>query len=438
MMTTRSNYSDIAIIGAGASGLMCTSYASFSNYGITVFEKNSSLKKLKSDIFFDNAYLGKKLLITGKGRCNLTNNCTTEEFLKNVPGNPKFLYSALRCFDTASVMKFFEDNGCPLKTERGNRVFPVSDKSRDVLEALKRSIRKDNCRFINAAVTDIENNGHCFRVTCSDNKSYRFKKVIICTGGLSYPTTGSTGDGYNFAEKLGHTIIPVRGSLVPIELKGDLHSELQGLTLKNVVLTLYDERNKKVFSELGEMLFTHFGISGPLVLSCSANMRDDPSKYRIEIDLKPALSEEVLETRVVSDFSKYINRDISNAMCDLLPQALIRPFIRVCGIPNSIKVNTLKREQRKLIINTLKHFPLDIKCLRPVTEAVITSGGVSIKEINPSTMESKKCEGLYFAGEIIDVDAYTGGFNLQIAFSTGKLAAFSAISSLNQSEVLYE
>ncbi len=428
--STRNNFGDIAVIGGGASGLMCASFASNTGASVTVFEKNSSNKKLASDNYFDNAYLGKKLLITGKGRCNLTNNCTTEDFLKNVPENPKFLYSAMRCFDTTSVMDFFEANGCHLKTERGNRVFPVSDKSRDVLEALKRSINRDNCNFINTNVTDIEKTDDLFSIRCSNNITYTFRKVIICTGGLSYPLTGSTGDGYDFAKKLGHTIIPARGSLVPIELKGNTHTELQGLSLKNVVLTLLDVKNKKVYSEMGEMLFTHFGISGPLVLSCSAHMRADASKYRIEIDLKPALNDDVLDARIVSDLNKYINRDITNAMVDLLPQAMISPVLNHTDIQLSSKANCIKKEQRKQILHFLKHFPLEIKALRPVTEAVITSGGVSTKEINPSSMESKICEGLYFAGEVIDVDAYTGGFNLQIAFATGKLAAISAASSL--------
>ncbi|MBR5308842.1 MAG: NAD(P)/FAD-dependent oxidoreductase [Clostridia bacterium] len=425
------NISDIAIIGAGASGLMAASFASECGATVTVFEKNTSEKKLEADKYFDNAYLGKKLLITGKGRCNLTNDCSNEDFLKNVPANPKFLYSALGCFDTASVMKFFEDNGCPVKVERGDRVFPVSDKSRDVLDALKRSITRENCTFINSEVTSVEKSDGVFLVKCRSGKQYGFRRVIICTGGLSYPVTGSTGDGYEFARSFGHTITPTRGSLVPIELDGSLHSEMQGLSLKNVVLTLFDKKNKKVFSELGEMLFTHFGISGPLVLSCSAHMRKDISEYRAEIDLKPALDEETLDKRLVSDFTKYQNRDIKNAMTDLLPQKMIAPFVEVCSLPSDIKPNSLKKEQRRVILNTLKHFPLELKSLRPVTEAVITSGGIPVKEINPSTMESKICEGLYFAGEIIDVDAYTGGFNLQIAFSTAKLAAVSCVQSLD-------
>lgn len=434
MTAIKNNNDDIAIIGGGASGLMCASFASAYDIHITVFEKNASNKKFASDRDFDNAYLGKKLLITGKGRCNLTNNCTNEEFLKNVPGNPKFLFSALKSFDTASVMKFFEDNGCKLKTERGNRVFPITDNSRDVLNALKHSIQTDRCSFINAEVISIDKNGDLFVIICSNGKKYKFKKVIVCTGGLSYPLTGSTGDGYKFAERFGHSIVPPRGSLVPVELKGDLHTKLQGLTLKNVSLSLFDKKNKKIYSEMGEMLFTHFGISGPLVLSCSAHIRKDISEYRIEIDLKPALSEDVLDNRLISDLQKYINRDICNSLCDLLPQKMIQPFIEKCEIPFNTKANSLTKEQRKIIVSNLKHFTLNAYALRPVEEAVITSGGISVKEINPSTMESKLCSGLYFAGEVIDVDAYTGGFNLQIAFSTGKLAATAAVESLINSE----
>lgn len=431
MKKTETEFSDIAIVGGGAAGLMCASFTSEMGVATTVFEKNASNKKLEADKYFDNAYLGKKLLITGKGRCNLTNSCSIEDFLKNVPENPKFLYSALRSFDSEAVIDFFEKNGCITKTERGNRVFPVSDKSRDVLEALKRSITKENCTFINSEISSIEKltDGN-FCLTTINEKSYTFSKVIICTGGLSYPLTGSTGDGYRFARLLGHTVTDTRGSLVPIELFGDIHSEMQGITLKNVVLSLFDKKNKKIFSDMGEMLFTHFGISGPLVLSCSAHMRESLDNYRLEIDLKPALDEVTLDKRIVSDFTNYINKDVVNAMKDLLPQKMLLPFIKVCGIPAELKVNSLKKEQRKVIVNTLKHFPLEIKALRPVEEAVITSGGIKVSEINPSSMESKICPGLYFAGEVIDVDAYTGGFNLQIAFSTGRLAGVSAAKSI--------
>lgn len=419
---------DIAIIGGGASGLMAASFASNAGMKTVVFEKNPSEKKLMMDEYFDNAYLGKKLLITGKGRCNLTNDCSVEDFLKNVPVNSKFLYSALRSFTPQNTKDFFENNGCKLKTERGNRVFPESDNSRDVLEALKNSINRDKCTFVTSTVDGITKRQDSFEVSTQKGK-YTFSKIIVCTGGLSYPVTGSTGDGYEFAKSLGHTLTDIRPSLVPIELEGDTHLKMQGLSLRNVVLNLY-ENNKKKYSEIGEMLFTHFGVSGPLVLSASAHMQNELSAYRMEIDLKPALSEEVLDARLIADFKKYVNRDIDNAMCDLLPQKMISPFIDLCQVPHDLKVNSLKKEDRRRILNNLKHFPLKIKCLRPIKEAIITSGGIPVKEINPSTMESKICKGLYFAGEIIDVDAYTGGYNLQIAFSTGRLAGLSAAISL--------
>lgn len=429
MKTIKNDYLyDIAIIGGGASGLMAAAFAAEDGAKTVVFEKNPSEKKLQKDEYFDNAYLGKKLLITGKGRCNLTNDCTIEDFLKNVPVNSKFLYSALRSFTPQNTKEFFENNGCPLKVERGNRVFPVSDNSRDVLEALKKSINRNNCTFVTSEVSGISKEKDVFIVNIQSGK-YSFKKVIICTGGLSYPVTGSTGDGYGFAKSLGHNVTNIRPSLVPIELEGDMHQKMQGVSLRNVVLSLY-ENGKKKYSEMGEMLFTHFGVSGPLVLSASAHMQKELSAYRMEIDLKPALSEEMLDSRLVSDFKKYVNRDIDNAMCDLLPQKMIVPFVELCDISHDTKVNSLKKEERRKILNTLKHFPLEIKGLRPIKEAIITSGGICVKEINPSTMESKICSGLYFAGEIIDVDAYTGGFNLQIAFSTGRLAGVSAVTSL--------
>lgn len=430
MKTAENNYGDIAIIGAGAAGLTAASFASASRFGITVFEKNVSERKLAQDDFFDNAYLGKKLLITGKGRCNITNACSVQDFLNNVTKNPKFLYSALKGFDSVATADFFIANGCKVKIERGNRVFPVSDKSRDVLEALKRSILRNNCRFINTAVKKVTKQGDVFVVECENGKVYRFFKVIICTGGLSYPITGSDGDGYTFAASVGHTITETRGSLVPIELDGEFWRKLQGLSLRNVVLSLYDGKGKKVFSEQGEMIFTHFGISGPIVLSCSAHMRNDIFQYKLEIDFKPALDEATLEERLISDFRKYANKDICNAMRDLLPVKMILPFVEICGLPRELKPNSLKKEQRRIILNTLKHFPLEVKQLRPVEEAVVTSGGVDVNEVNPSTMESKICAGMYFAGEILDVDAYTGGFNLQIAFSTGRLAALSAVKAM--------
>lgn len=426
MNSRRDDTGGVAVIGAGASGLMCASAASSCGAFVTVFEKNASEHILEKDVPFDNAYLGKKLLITGKGRCNLTNDCDREEFLRSVPQNPKFLYSALGKFDSARTMRFFEDNGCILKTERGRRVFPASDRSRDVLEALKRSIHMENCRFVRDTVTRVEKGDGGFTLSTASGKEYRFACVVICTGGLSYPLTGSTGDGYRFAASLGHTVKATRGSLVPIELSGDLSNALQGLSLRNVTLTLYDEKNKKAFCEQGELLFTHFGISGPLTLSCSAHIRKPIGSYRAELDLKPALDEQTLDRRLLSDLEKYPNKNLDNALCDLLPHTFIRPFLAACGVPFDEKPNALKKEQRRKLVETLKRFPLPLKALRPVEEAVITSGGVNVREVDPSTMESRLCWGLFFAGEILDVDAYTGGYNLQIAFSTGHLAGESA------------
>ncbi len=408
---------------------MCACHASKYCNSVVVFEKNKQNVMLSEDKFFDNAYLGKKLLITGKGRCNLTNDCTLQEFLQKVPVNSKFLYSALRSYSPRDVMDFFENNGCALKVERGNRVFPVSDKSRDILQGFKKYLLKTEAIFKNLQVTSIEKNGNYFNVFCGREK-FIFRKVIICTGGLSYPLTGSTGDGYEFARLLGHSVTELTGSLVPLTLCGNFHKKAMGLSLRNVVLSLFDSRNRKVFSELGELTFAHFGITGPLVLSASSHIRGTASNYRIEIDMKPSLDEKMLENRVLSDFSKHQNRNIVNGLYELLPSKIIEPFIEVCGITNDIKVNSIKKEQRREIIKNLKHLSFDIYDKNPVSEAVITSGGVSVSQINPSTMESKICEGLYFAGEIIDVDAYTGGFNLQIAFSTGKLAGESAGLSL--------
>ncbi len=417
---------DVCIIGGGASGLMCCAAAASVGAGTLLLEKNASVKKLEKDEFFDNCYLGKKLLITGKGRCNLTNECEMAEFMKNVPENAKFLFSALRHFPPQKVMEFFEEHGCAVKTERGRRVFPVSDKSRDVLEALKRSADPDLCTFVCTKAEKIEKVGELFEVTVTGGKLYRARTCVVCTGGLSYPQTGSDGDGYRFAKDFGHGVTPCRGSLVPIEISGDVCPSLMGLSLKNVTLSLYNKEGKKVFSELGEMLFTHFGVSGPLVLSCSAHMREEPESYRLEIDMKPALDEKKLDERLLSDFEKYKNKDIVNALADLLPKSMLETFVEVCGVDPSLKVNSLKKEQRRAILETLKHFPLQVKRLRPVEEAVITSGGVSVKEVNPSSMESRLVKGLFFAGEVLDVDAYTGGYNLQIAFATGHLAGISA------------
>lgn len=432
MKSPKGKHFEVAVIGGGASGLMCACTCAYEGVNVALFEKNKSQKELQSERYFDNAYLGKKLLITGKGRCNLTNDCTAEEFMKNIPRNPKFLYSAYRAFSPVSVMDFFESAGVALKVERGNRVFPESDKALDVLNALKSRLRATNCDIYNCEIADMKKVGDLFTIKTASDDAFTADRVIICTGGLSYPVTGSTGDGYRFARAFGHTIVEPKPSLVPLVSDDECirSHELQGLSLKNVKLTVYKrsgDKNKKVFSEMGEMLFTHFGMSGPLVLSASAHM-DNPSdgSYVASIDLKPALDEKTLDNRVLSDLGKYINKNITNALCDLLPKSIIPSVISKAGLGGDMKPNSLQKAERRALVDTLKNFTVTICGFAPIDEAIITSGGVKTSEINPSTMESKLERGLYFAGEIIDVDGYTGGFNLQIAFSTGYLAGKNA------------
>ncbi len=395
---------NIAVIGGGAAGLMAAGTAHENGAAVTLFEKNSKM--------------GRKIAITGKGRCNVTNNCTENEFLSNVVTNPRFLYSAIYAFSPADTMSFFDVRGVKLKTERGNRVFPVSDKAYDIVDAL--GSYASRCKIVHDAVTDIAIEDGAVRGVYVKDKFYPFDAVIICTGGASYPLTGSTGDGYEFAKRAGHTITEPRGALVPIET--DDRYELAGLSLKNVALNV-SLGGKSVYSELGEMLFTHFGVSGPLVLTASSLMKHSPlSDYSMSIDLKPALSEDVLDKRILSDFEKYKNKNFANALGDLLPIRLIPLVIGMSKIDEFKKVYAITKEERKRLCAVIKAFPLSPVSTRPIEEAIITSGGVSVKEINPKTMESKLISGLYFAGEVIDVDAFTGGFNLQIAFSTGRCA----------------
>lgn len=402
---------NIAVIGGGAAGLMAAGTAYENGAAVTIFEKNSKL--------------GRKIAITGKGRCNVTNNCSETEFLNNVVTNPRFLYSAVSAFTPRDVMDFFESRKVPLKTERGNRVFPVSDRAYDIVDAL--GAYASRCKIVHDSVTDIATeNGEIIGVYVKD-KFYPFDAVIICTGGASYPLTGSTGDGYKFAEKLGHTVIEPRGALIPIET--DDRYELAGLSLKNVTLNV-TLNGKKVYSELGEMLFTHFGVSGPLVLTASSLMKHSPlSDYRMSIDLKPALDAAALDKRLLSDFEKYKNKNFGNALSDLLPIKMIPLVIGMSGISEFKKVYAITKEERAKLASVLKAFPISPVSFRPIEEAIITSGGISVKEISPKTMESKLVSGLYFAGEIIDVDAFTGGFNLQIAFSTGRAAGNAASES---------
>lgn len=396
--------SKIIIVGGGASGLMAAVKCAEKNNRVVVFEHQK--------------ILGKKLLITGKGRCNLTNNSDTDNILKNIPRNPRFMYSALNSFSAYDTMAFFEGLGVKLKTERGRRVFPESDKSSDIVDALVNRAKSLGVKVIFENVKDIiaaENKA----VGVKTNKGEYFSDaVIVATGGKSYPKTGSTGDGYKFAERLGINVTEITPSLVPIEIKEKFVSTLMGLSLRNVVLKLFEsDRAKPVYEELGEMLFTHFGVSGPLVLSSSAHMKTD-REYRYEIDLKPGLDERKLEDRILRDFSLNTNRAISNTLTKLLPSSLILPILNMCRIEPELKVNSVTKEQRKTLVKVIKAMPLSVKGKRPVEEAVITRGGVDVKKINPKTMESKKIKCLYFIGEVLDVDAYTGGFNLQIAFST--------------------
>lgn len=368
--------------------------------------------------------MGKKLRITGKGRCNLTNDCDRNEFLANVPTNPRFLYAALSAWSTEDTKAFFEDAGVPLKTERGKRVFPVSDRAGDVVAAMERLCRESGVHIRYRKVQNIlvkENRVLGVKTSAGEDFAHA---VILCTGGKSYPMTGSDGDGHRFAQALGHEIQPLLPSLVPLVARGTLCASMQGLSLKNVALRVVNTQNgKTVYEDFGEMLFAHYGLTGPLVLSASAHLSDIvPGKYEARIDLKPALDEKTLDNRILSDFSKYRNRDLINSLDDLLPQKLIQPFITLCGIDPRKKVNSITREERQDMVRLLKGLPVPLQGFRPLDEAIITRGGVSVKEVNPKTMESKIVKGLYFAGELLDVDAYTGGFNLQIAFSTAVVA----------------
>lgn len=408
----------IVIIGGGAAGLTAAYSAAFQNgrdAAITVIEKNERPAR--------------KLMITGKGRCNVTNNCGVDTLIANVPKNGKFLFSAFSCFSSGDTMRLFESLGVPLKTERGNRVFPVSDKAVDIVDALVGAVRKSGVKIVRGAAKKIiVSDGEVIGVKTEDGEIYPADSVILATGGMSYPLTGSTGDGYKMAAELSHTVTELKPSLVPLTVHEGFCSRLAGLSLKNVTLTVFEEGKKKpVFSELGEMLFTHFGISGPLTLSASAHMRKmGKTAYTAYIDLKPALSAEQLDSRILRDFEGEKNKDFANSLDKLLPKSIISVIIALSGIEPALKVNQITREMRAALCGVIKALPLHITGFRPIEEAIITGGGISVKEINPSTMESKLVKGLYFAGEIIDADAYTGGFNLQIAFSTGFAAGKNA------------
>ena len=400
----------IAVIGGGAAGMMAAGTASLYGAGVTIFESTDRL--------------GKKLAITGKGRCNVTNNCQREEFLENVTKNPRFLYAALSEFSTEDTMNFFESLGVRLKTERGRRVFPESDKAKDVVDALRKYAESANIKY--EKVLSLRKESDEFTVNTAKGQ-YTFDKVIIATGGKSYPLTGSDGSGYKLAMKLGHSVTDLIPSLIPLTSSSFLCEEMQGLSLKNVKISIKDEAEKIIYSDFGEMMFAHFGVTGPVILSASAHIRNyDISQLKLSIDLKPALDEKTLDARLLSDFSKNSNKDLINSLGDLLPSKMISPFIEVSGIDPRKKVNAITKEERKALLNNFKSFEIPLTGYRPIEEAIITSGGIEVKEITPKTMESKLVSGLYFAGEIIDVDAYTGGYNLQIAFSTGYLAGKSA------------
>lgn len=400
---------DIIIIGGGASGCMSAVVSARLGKSVTVFEKNEKL--------------GRKLRITGKGRCNLTNNSPVEEHMKNIPVNARFMYSAFSNFDSGDCMNFFEQLGVPLKTERGNRVFPVSDRADDIADALEKEMKNLGVKIIKKRVTGlIIENGVC-RGVIADNKNFYANSVLIACGGKSYPATGSTGDGYSLAKSAGHTVTSLKPSLVPLVSPDKFCAELMGLSLKNVTLTLCDKNKKIIFSELGEMLFTHFGISGPLVLTASSRIRENPENYSVYLDLKPALSPEKLDLRIQRDFGENLNRDFRNSLGKLLPAKIVPVIIGMSGISPDKKVNSITKRERLKLGGIIKNFPVRISGFRPIDEAVITSGGVSVKEIEPKTMQSKIAKNLYFAGEVIDVDAYTGGFNLQIAFSTAYTAS---------------
>lgn len=373
-----------------------------------------------------NERLGKKLNITGKGRCNLTNDADRETLLAAIPRNGRFLYSAFARFGPRDTMAFFESLGVPLKVERGRRVFPVSDRAFDVSAALERRLRALHVRVVRDRAVSVATAPDGVTGVTGERGDYPVDAVILATGGVSYPATGSTGEGHRIARELGHSVTPLRASLVPLRERGSRCAKMQGLSLRNVGLTVR-ENEKSIYTAFGELLFTHFGVSGPLVLSASAHMRRfDDCRYRLEIDLKPALDPDTLDKRLLSDLRKYANQNICNALNDLLPRKLIPVIVDDSGIPQDVKAHDLTRTQRLALLRLLKAFPVDIAGTRPVTEAVVTSGGVDVSEVNPKTMESRLVRGLYFAGELLDVDAYTGGYNLQIAWSTGRAAGLAA------------
>lgn len=406
-MSMKKTANDLVIVGGGAAGMFAAVTAASRGLRVLLLEKNDRL--------------GKKLAITGKGRCNVTNACSAEEVIKNIPRNARFLFSSISAFPPERTMAFFEENGCPLKVERGNRVFPCSDRSADIISVLERQMHTLGVQRRQETVTALLTQEGRIAAVKTTSGLISCEQVVLCTGGASYPLTGSTGDGYRFAQSLGHTVVPPVGSLVPLSAEEDC-AKMQGLSLRNTELKLLDRKGKTVFKDFGELLFTHFGISGPMALSASAHLKDDES-YTVLLDLKPALDEGKLDARFLRDFEKYANRSMENALADLFPHSMIPVLLARVGIDPMQRANTLTKTQRRTLLEQTKRFSIRILGKRPVEEAIITRGGISTREIDPKTMQSKLIDGLFFAGEIIDCDAYTGGFNLQIAWSTAYAAA---------------
>ena len=402
------NYDGI-VIGGGPAGMFAAITAAKQGSRVLLLERNDRL--------------GKKLLITGKGRCNVTNDCSAQEILQNTPRNGRFLYSAVTAYPPENVKLFFEENGCSLKTERGNRVFPVSDKAQSVLDCLQQELRRQKVTVKTARVKEILTADGKVTGVKTASETIFANWVILATGGASYPTTGSTGDGYTMAQELGHTVVPAVGSLVPLETAGRDCQDMQGLSLRNVGVKLVNAKGKALYKDFGELLFTHFGVSGPTVLSASCHMKGD--NCRLVIDLKPALEDNKLDERIQRDLEMYKNRAMENALIDLLPRSMIPVVLRRLEIDPSMQANSLTKQKRRALVELLKAFSVEITGKRPVAEAIITSGGIKVSEIDPKTMESKLVSGLYFAGEVIDCDAYTGGFNLQIAWSTAYAAGMA-------------
>lgn len=415
MQTTENNAPRIAVIGGGAAGMLAAAEAARYGADVTLFEKNSRL--------------GKKLAITGKGRCNVTNDCTPEDFILSVPRNPRFLYAAINGFTPEDTKAHFEGLGVALKTERGNRVFPVSDNAHDIVDAMVNDLKSMGVRVRHTTVSAVlyEEDKTAVRGVAYDGKEEAFDRVIVCTGGLSYPGTGSTGDGYRFARDAGIEVTQTTPSLVPLVCAEPFCAEMMGLSLKNTALTVRDAKNKVVYEDFGEMLFTHFGVSGPMILSASAHLKkEEIGSYVLHLDLKPALDEKKLDTRILSDLKENANKNMANTLGALLPAKMIPVMLRLANIAPDEKCNNVTKEQRRALLTLCKDLPIHVRGFRPISEAIITSGGISTKALSPKTMEAKAVAGLYFAGEVIDVDGYTGGFNLQIAFSTAIAAARAA------------